>query len=795
MPASWPRFAVFLVALVVVALLIEARRRAEESRRRAAQQVERSESHLAEAQRLGQIGSWACIPGAPGAPEVGYWSKELFRIMGLPVQERPPASSDVASRFGPEAWAGVLELFTGARWEKLPCEGEFPLTTPDGSPRIVRIVINPVLDRSGEIVELVGAVVDITEQRRASAALQSAFEDIRRSEYQLRTIINAIPTLAWSTRPDGSVDFFNQRWLDYTGLSMEQALDWGWTAAVHPDDNLNPLIEHWSNTRASGNPAETEARLRRFDGEYRWFLFHGNPVRDETGTIVKWYGTNADIQDRKQAEEALRASERSFRLMVDSIPGFVSTRTPAGEPEFVNRQTMDFFGKSLEESTDWSAFLHPEDRESVVGRWLHSVETGQPFDGEFRARRADGVYRWLHSRVNPLRDPEGRIVRWYNLITDVDDRKQAEEALRASERELGLILEAIPALVWCADPKGELTYVNQRVLDYTGTTLDALAQVGWLDYLHPDDVQPTMRAWSHAVATGRPHDVRYRLRRFDGLYRWFHVLGQPTRGTDGGVTRWYGLLVDIDDRKNMEEALRSTQARLSRATQVATVGELAASIAHEINQPLAAVVANGHACLRWLSCDPPTLARAYEAAERIVRDGKEAGEVVRRVRALFKRATLEKVPLDLNEVIGEVLGLLASETGKRRVFVETELDRCLPTVVGDRLQLQQLLFNLLLNGIEAMDAVANRPRKLTIRSTRQTDSSVLVEIHDCGTGLKDPDRAFEAFFTTKENGLGMGLAVCRSIVEAHGGRLWAVAEQAAGTSFFVNLPLQEEPAA
>jgi hypothetical protein len=287
--------------------------------------------------------------------------------------------------------------------------------------------------------------------------------------------------------------------------------------------------------------------------------------------------------------------------------------------------------------------------------------------------------------------------------------------------------------------------------------------------------------------------VQYRLRRSDGAYRWFHVLGQPARDNEGRLTRWYGLLIDIDDRKSMEDALRSTQTRLSRATQTATVGELAASIAHEINQPLAAVVTNGHACLRWLTAEPPGLGKAREAAERIVRDGKEAGEVVRRIRALFRRAPLENVALDLNDVIGEVLHLLQGETAKRRIIVETDLGTDLAPVTGDRVQLQQLILNLLINGIEAMDTVVDRPRTLFIRSARETENAVLVEIRDSGVGLKDPDSVFEAFFTTKQNGMGMGLAICRSIVEAHNGRLWAASGAGPGATFCFTLPLRLSP--
>jgi hypothetical protein len=327
-------------------------------------------------------------------------------------------------------------------------------------------------------------------------------------------------------------------------------------------------------------------------------------------------------------------------------------------------------------------------------------------------------------------------------------------------------------------------------LDYTGTSLDAWAQLGWANLLHQDEAEPTTQAWAHAVATGQPLEVQCRLRRADGVYRWFQALGQAARDSGGKVARWYGLLIDIDDRKNAEEALRSSRARLSRAIQTATIGEFAAAIAHEINQPLAAVVTNGQACLRWLAAQPPGIAKAHEAAERIVRDGKEAGEVVRRIRALFKQAAVEKIEVDLNKVIREVIRLLNGETTRRRVAVETALGQDLAPVAGDRVQLQQVIFNLLLNGIEAMDSVVDRPKKLFIASKRPSPETVLVEVRDSGTGLKYPDRVFEAFFTTKDNGMGMGLAICRSIIDAHHGRLWAASGEGSGTAFSFSLPVR-----
>jgi PAS domain S-box-containing protein len=501
---------------------------------------------------------------------------------------------------------------------------------------------------------------------------------------------------------------------------------------------------------------------------------------------------SGEHNQQTRVEDAFRASEQSLRLLVDTIPGFIVVLTPEGEVEQVNRQVLEYFGRPLEDLRRWGSgdAVHADDLPRTIAAWTQAVATEVPFEGEHRLRRADGVYRWVQARAQPLRDSDGRIVRWYMLITDIDDRKRAEDALRASEHDLRAIIDTMPGYVATMGATGGIQLVNKPLLDYTGRSLEDLQAWGTSDVVHPDDLPGVTVAWTHSIETGHLMEHDHRLRRVDGAYRWFHLRGLASRDEAGGIVRWYVMLNDIDDRRNAEEAVRRTQARLSRAAQIATVGELAASIAHEVNQPLAAVVANGHACLRWLSATPPNLERAVEAADRIVRDAKDAGEVVGRVRSLFKRAAVEKVAVDMNEVIAQMLRMLDGERARKDVSVETDLDRDLPPVCGDRVQLQQLVLNLMLNGLEAMENVLDRPRRLTIQSARQNDGVARIEIRDRGVGLKDPANAFEPFFTTKENGLGMGLAICRSIVEAHGGRLWAVSDGADGATFCFTLPLQ-----
>lgn len=249
----------------------------------------------------------------------------------------------------------------------------------------------------------------------------------------------------------------------------------------------------------------------------------------------------------------------------------------------------------------------------------------------------------------------------------------------------------------------------------------------------------------------------------------------------------------IEARRRTEEALRLTQARLSRATQIATVAEFAASIAHEISQPLSAVVANGQACTQWLSAQPPNLINARIAAERIVRDGRDAGEVVQRIRALFKKNAPARMELSVNDVVSEVLRLIHPEIARKGIIVSTDLEKKLPSVQGDRVQLQQVVFNLLHNGIEAMETLNERPKQICISSKMRGQDAIVVEIRDHGPGLSDPEKAFEPFYTTKEKGMGMGLAICRSIVEAHGGSLGISPSQSPGTTFFFTLPRGSSP--
>jgi len=397
----------------------------------------------------------------------------------------------------------------------------------------------------------------------ANACAEKALQSSQRN---LAAIINTIPTTAWTTRPDGYCDFLNQGWLDYTGMSAEQAQGWGWAQTIHPEDRKK-LVEEWQSCLASGTPVDTEARMRRLAGSYRWFLIRATPLRDESGRIVKWYGTAIEIEDRKQREETLRAREQSWRQIIDNVPGFVNTAGATGAPEFFNRPEQDYFGKTNEELKDWGrvGVIHPEDLPSVVEAWATSLETGQNLDIEARFRRADGVYRWFQMRAVPARDAEGKIRDWYALHTDIDDRKKAEEALQSSERNLSLMINAIPTYIHVLRTDGSVLYANQAVLDYFGITMDDAQKDDYrARFFHPEDVERLREERREALQRPVPFENEQRVLRKDGVYRWFLIRYSPLLDEQGRIDRWYAAAFDIEDRKRAENVRLEERTRIAR---------------------------------------------------------------------------------------------------------------------------------------------------------------------------------------------------------------------------------------
>ncbi len=379
------------------------------------------------------------------------------------------------------------------------------------------------------------------------------------------------------------------------------------------------------------------------------------------------------------------------------------------------------------------------------------------------------------------------------LRKEVAERRRAEEHLRQSELNLRQMTETIPEMLWSATSDGAIDYCNARLLDYTGFSAEAVMGSGWTKALHPDDVEQTARVWISCVTTGAPYRVEVRVfHRADGTYRWCVTNARPLLDQQGRILKWHGTLVDMHDWKEAQEALRNTQAELAHMTRVMAMGELTAAIAHEINQPLSGIITNASTSLRMLAGDPPNVDGALETARRTIRDANRASDVITRLRELYSKKEAAAESVDLNEATREVIALSLGVVQKDGVIPRTELAVDLPRVTGDRVQLQQVVLNLVRNALDAMSAVEGRPRELLIRTGRDEGDRVLLTVQDTGVGFQreSADRLFDPFYTTKTSGMGIGLSVSRSIIESHHGRLWAALNDGPGATFSFSIPCE-----
>jgi PAS domain S-box-containing protein len=369
------------------------------------------------------------------------------------------------------------------------------------------------------------------------------------------------------------------------------------------------------------------------------------------------------------------------------------------------------------------------------------------------------------------------------------DLMRTREALRESERSARSAIDGIAGLIVIMAPNGEIETVNRPVLEYFGRSLEELKNWATNDAVHPEDLPHVVELFKRAIASGIPFHIDLRQRRFDGEYRWFASRGVPIRDDSGRIARWYLLATDIEDRTQALAQLEQMQADFAHMNRVSMMGELAAELCHEIAQPITSARNNARAAQNFLGMQPPRLGEVREALGCVVGDTDRAGDIIDRIRDHIRKAPLRKAPFDLNEAINEVIVLGRSAIIKNGVAVETRLSDGLFPIYGDRVQVQQVVLNLLLNAVEAMGSVEAKPRDLLI-STEQNDTGVLVAVRDSGPGIDpaDLERIFKSFYTTKPNGTGMGLAICRSIIDAHDCRLWAEANETRGTTFQFTLP-------
>jgi PAS domain S-box-containing protein len=790
--------------------------------------------------------------------------------------------------------------------------------------------------------------------------LEQAEAVLRERKLDLQLMVDSVPAQVAVITPTGEVETLNQPCLEYFGKTLDELKGWASSDPVHPED-LAHVIEVLTHALETGQTYEVESRHRRFDGIYRWFHVRGFPLKDTEGRILRWCVLLTDIDDRKRAEaqlagekrllemvaagdplkdvltalcrfvedtaadckcgiylidwsgptfhtgaapsmpatfndalegltvevsagpcalaaltksqviaedlesdldwqqslirplalghglraqwstpicsrdgsvlgtfaifqdhpssptqvqqdliaqvthiasiaieraladEALRSSERNLSLTINTIPTFISVSRPDGTLLSVNQAALDYHGITLQDvqKEDFrTRFFHPDDGERLREERKEALKRPLQFEYEQRALGKDGKYRWFLVRCNPLLDHQGRIDRWYATAFDIEDRKRAQEDVRRSEAFLAEAqrLTSIGSFSWLV-ATDQLAWSEElyRIYEFDPgikITLEVIRT-----RVHPEDLTLYEKMVEQARNGSEDFEWQYRLLMPDQSIKYMHAVAQATRDPSGQL-EYIAAVRDVTARRVSDEALDKARSELAHVTRVMTLGALTASIAHEVNQPLSGIITNASTCMRMLDAEPPNVDGARETAKRTIRDGRRASDVITRLRALFANKSAAAELVDLNEATREVIALSRAELERNGVITRIELKDELPAVMGDRVQLQQVILNLLRNGSDAMSHVDDRPRELLFRTEVEDGDRVRLSVQDAGVGFEPQslDRLFQTFYTTKEEGMGIGLAVSHSIIENHRGRMWATPSDGPGVTFSFSIP-------
>ena len=633
-------------------------------------------------------------------------------------------------------------------------------------------------------------------QRRAEEAL-------RESEHQLHQIIDTVPRFLWSADPTGEPTYVNQRALDYSGMRFEEFKHGGWEALIHPAD-FPGTVKAFSHAIETGTPYETVHRLRRWDGEYRWHQARGDPLRDRDGLIIQWYGVAVDIDDAKKAEDRLRRSEAYLsEAQRISHTGSYAYSPVTRQLLYWSEECYRIWGfdpvQGLPDREIAARRIHPDDRERVYNEAQEARRQKRDYTLEFRIVLPDGTVKYLESNEHYVFSAHGELVETMGTNVDITERKRAEDTLRRGEAWLAQAQRLSHTGTWVLDGTTRcfLYWSDESYRIWGFDPLQGLpSRDDMWGRIHPDDRERVWGEVQEALREQRDFLAEFRILLPDGTVKWLEANTHHEFSPLGALLEVVCTNIDVTERNRAQderEKLRQLESNLAHMNRVSTMGELAASLSHEILHPIATARNNARAGMRFLEMNPPNLDEAREALACVVRDADRAKDIIGRMRDHIKKAPPRKECFGLNEAINEMIVMVRSAIADNRVSVQTRLAEGALAIHGDRVQLQQVLLNLILNAVEAMGSVEAGARELLV-STEQDRTDVLVAVRDSGPGIDATrlGRIFEAFYTTKSGGTGMGLLICQSIIDAHGGKLWAEANEPRGAVFQFTLPATQE---
>jgi PAS domain S-box-containing protein len=640
----------------------------------------------------------------------------------------------------------------------------------------------PLRDEAGSIVKWYGSAFDIEERRRAE-------DELKGSEERYRVIVEAASDAVISIDESDGILLANPATKRIFGYDPAELIRKPLTVLM--PEFMRKLHEAgFRRYLATGqrhlNWQGTEVTALRKNGQEF-------PVEVSFGEMTinghkAFTGFIRDISEKKRAEDELRRQKEVFEKIFENIPVMVAFRGQDRRIEMVNPEWERAMGWTLEEirgqNLDIYAlfFPDPDYRQMVLD--LAAASTGEWKDLKVSVK--DGRVIDVGSTFVRLSDGSS-----LGIGRDITERKGAEAELRESEARFRLVADSAPVMIWMSGTDKLCTYFNWPWLDFTGRSLEQELGNGWTEGVDPEDLQKCLDTYIQSFDRREAFRIEYRLRRHDGEFRWILDIGVPRFNPDGSFAGYIGSCIDVTEQRRAQEQLHQAHEDLARVTRVVSMGELAAAIAHEVNQPLTAIVINGQFCLRRLDSATLNSDELRVAITQIVNDGTRASAVISRIRGLLTKAAPNRTDLDINQIIQDATTLLRNEFTRNRVSLCTELPSDLPRVTGDPVQLQQVLINLIVNAIEATRTSTNARREILIRSAKNPDG-VLVQVQDSGPGIETglANRIFEPFFTTKAKGIGMGLSISHSIIESHGGRLGTV-PSSAGALFEFTLPIDE----